>query len=70
VPSKKRYLFPVLPRKITPVVGAAGRCALISPQVKPPVLESRATIVERVFALVAFDVTVKVAFVDWFAVKV
>ena len=43
--------------------------AVIVPALKLPEA-SRATIVEAVFALVAFDVTVNVAFVDWLAVKV
>ena len=43
--------------------------AVIVPALKLPEA-SRATIVLAVFALVAFDVTVKVALPDWLAVKV
>ena len=45
------------------------KVAVIVPALKLPE-ESRATIAEAVFALVALDVTVKVALVAWFAVKV
>lgn len=41
----------------------------IAPALKSP-FESRATMVETVFALVALDVTVNVALPDWLAVKV
>jgi hypothetical protein len=45
------------------------KAAVIVPAVKFPEA-SRATMVEAVFALVALDVTVNVAAVDWLAVKV
>ena len=45
------------------VVAEPDSDAVIVPALKLPET-SRATIVEPVFALVAFDVTVKVAFVD------
>ena len=45
------------------------KAAVIVPAVKLPEA-SRATMVEAVFALVAFDVTVNVAAADWLAVNV
>ncbi len=51
------------------VVAEPDSDAVIVPALKLPEA-SRATIVDPVFAFVAFDVTVKVALPDWLAVKV
>ena len=63
-----RFVTCVAPTVVT-VEAFPFKAAVIVPALKLPE-PSRATIVDAVFALVALDVTVNVALVDWLAVKV